>query len=163
MVHLVLVYNYGSILPNDMKDVKPRYRDLREWEIPQVVADDGKVIVKVISGKSHGVESQKGISIYPINYYHYKVKAGGKFKQELLPGFNYFLYVLNGKNLKLNGNTTVDKYQTFFNETGDYITGENTATEETEANESEFVLIGGKILNQNQFNMVHLSHRVKQE
>ena len=35
-----------------------------------------------------------------------------------------------------------------FNETGDYITGENTATEETEANESEFVLIGGKILNQ---------------
>ena len=50
-----------------------------------------------------------------------------------------------------------------FNETGDYITGENTATEETEANESEFVLIGGKILNQNQFNMVHLSHQVKQE
>ena len=136
-------------LPNDMKDVKPRYRDLREWEIPQVVADDGKVTIKVISGKSHGVESQKELAYTPINYYHYKVKAGGKFKQELLPGFNYFLYVLNGKNLKLNGNTTVDKYQTaFFNETGDYITGENTATEETEANESEFVLIGGKILNQ---------------
>lgn len=136
-------------LPNDMKGVKPRYRDLREWEIPEVIADDGKVKVKVISGTSHGILSQKELAYTPVNYYHYKVKAGGKFKQELLPGFNYFLYVLNGKNLKLNGNKIVDQYQTvFFNETGDYITGENTAIEDTEANQSEFVLIGGKILNQ---------------
>ena len=55
----------------------------------------------------------KGISIYSNYYYHYKVKAGGKFKQELLPGFNYFICV-EWENLKLNGNTTVDKYQTAF-------------------------------------------------
>ena len=45
-----------------MKGVKPRYRDLREWEIPEVVTDDGKVTIKVISGRSHGVESVKELA-----------------------------------------------------------------------------------------------------
>ena len=49
-------------LPNNMKGVKPRYRDLREWEIPEVVTDDGKVTIKVISGRSHGVESVKELA-----------------------------------------------------------------------------------------------------
>ena len=39
----------------------------------------------------HGVESVKELAYTPINYYYYKVKAGGEFKQELQPGFNYFV------------------------------------------------------------------------
>ena len=34
-------------LPNNMKDVKPRYRDLREWEIPQVVQTMEKLLSKL--------------------------------------------------------------------------------------------------------------------
>ncbi|KAF6063158.1 Pirin family protein [Candida albicans] len=63
-------------LPDALKDTEPRYRDLREWEIPQVVTDDGKVTIKVISGRSHGIESIKELAYTPINYYYYKVKAG---------------------------------------------------------------------------------------
>ena len=84
---------------------------------PEVVTDDGKVTIKVISGRSHGVESVKELAYTPINYYYYKVKAGGEFKQELQPGFNYFLYVLNGRNLVLNEDTKVDRYQNVFSAT----------------------------------------------
>lgn len=136
-------------LPNNMKGIKPRYRDLREWEIPEVVTDNGKVTIKVISGRSHGVESVKELAYTPVNYYYYKVKAGGKFKQELQTGFNYWLYVLKGKNLVLNGDTKVGQYQNaFFNEEGDYITGENGATKDSNETEVEFILVGGKKLNQ---------------
>ncbi|RCK60900.1 Pirin [Candida viswanathii] len=136
-------------LPDALKDAEPRYRDLREWEIPEVVTDEGKVSIKVISGRSHGIESIKELAYTPINYYYYKVKAGGKFKQELQPGFNYFLYVLNGHDLKLNGDTSVDQYQNaFFGQKGDYITGENTATEDTKDSLVEFILVGGKQLDQ---------------
>lgn len=136
-------------LPNNMKGVKPRYRDLREWEIPEVVTDDGKVTIKVISGRSHGVESVKELAYTPINYYYYKVKAGGEFKQELQPGFNYFLYVLNGRNLVLNEDTKVDRYQNvFFGDKGDFITGKNAATKDNNETEVQFILVGGKKLEQ---------------
>ncbi|EMG47859.1 hypothetical protein G210_1691 [Candida maltosa Xu316] len=136
-------------LPNNMKGVKPRYRDLREWEIPEVVTDNGKVTIKVISGKSHGVESVKELAYTPINYYYYKVRAGGEFKQELQKGYNYWLYVLQGNQFVLNGDTKVGQYQNaFFNEEGDHITGKNAATKDTDANEVQFILVGGKKLNQ---------------
>ena len=136
-------------LPDALKDTEPRYRDLREWEIPQVVTDDGKVTIKVISGRSHGIESIKELAYTPINYYYYKVKAGGKFKQELQPEFNYFLYVLNGNDLYLNGEKKIDQYQNvFFEEEGDYITGENKAAEDNKDTEVEFILVGGKKLDQ---------------
>ena len=81
-------------LPKDKRDMKPRYRDLREWEVPNVTADKGKVSVNVISGKSYGVESIKELAYIPIDYFHFKVKSGGQFKQDLKPDFNYFLYVI---------------------------------------------------------------------
>ncbi|CAK9438483.1 uncharacterized protein LODBEIA_P27070 [Lodderomyces beijingensis] len=140
-------------LPNSLKDTAPRYRDLREWEIPVVTADEGRVIVKVISGKSHGVESVKDLAYTPINYYYYKVKAGGEFKQDLQEGFNYFLYVIKGNTLVLNGDTKVAQYQNvFFEEKGDYITGKNVANAaaagDSNDSEVEFVLVGGKKLDQ---------------
>ncbi|EMG47847.1 hypothetical protein G210_1696 [Candida maltosa Xu316] len=136
-------------LPNHMKDITPRYRDLREWEIPEVVADDGKVSVRIISGRSHGTSNIKKLTVNPIHYYQYKVKAGGEFKQEMDYGFNYFMYVYKGNDLVVNGDAKVDQFKTaFFEEQGDYIVGKNTATVDTPDTEIEFVLIGGKKLNQ---------------
>lgn len=136
-------------LPNELKDSAPRYRDLREWEIPTVTADEGKVTVKVISGTSYGVESVKDLAYTPVNYYQYKVKAGGEFKQELQPGFNYFLYTIKGNTLILNEDTKVDQFQNvFFEKDGEFISGKNVATKESDDTDVEFVLIGGKILDQ---------------
>lgn len=134
-------------LPEDKRNIQPNYRDLREWEIPEVIADDGKVSVKVISGKSHGIESIKQLAYIPIDYFHYKIKPGGQFKQELRSDFNYFLYVIRGTTLELNDNTTAEQYQNvYFEETGDFVTGKNVSTKPDE--EVEFAIIGGKKLDQ---------------
>ncbi len=51
-------------LPEDLKEVEPRYRDLKTWEIPIVEQQDGKLKVRVISGKSYGVELIKEFGIH---------------------------------------------------------------------------------------------------
>lgn len=133
-------------LPEKERGMNPRYRDLREWEIPEVVADQGKVSVKVISGKSHGVESIKELAYIPIDYFHYKIKSGGQFRQEMRPDFNYFLYIIRGNTLELNGEIKIEEFQNaYFEESGDYIMGRNMSKYNEEV---EFAIIGGKRLDQ---------------
>lgn len=133
-------------LPEKLKEVEPRYRDLRSWEVPEVVQQDGKLKVKVISGKSYGVELDKDLAYTPVNYYHYILKPGAHFNQEVPKGFNFFLYVLQGKNLILQKDHKASQYDNvFFNPDGDTIIGEYP---ESEKGELEFVLIGGEILDQ---------------
>jgi len=133
-------------LPEKLKEVEPRYRDLKTWEIPVAETPDGKVKVKVISGKSYGVELLKELAYTPVQYYHYTMKPGSHFSQEVPKGFNFFLYVLQGKNLILQKDSKVNKFENvFFNPDGDTIVGEYP---ESEKEDLEFVLIGGEILNQ---------------
>lgn len=133
-------------LPEALKESKPRYRDLRSWEIPEVTAQDGKLKVKVISGNSYGVDSQKDLAYTPVNYYHFTLKPGASFTQPVSKDFNFFLYVVKGDNLVLNKDTHVNLYDcVFFNRDGDEVTGENLATSK---NDLEFLLIGGEVLDQ---------------
>lgn len=132
-------------LPADLKSCPPRYRDLREWEIPTYTSEDGLVHVKVISGKLYGVESIKELAYTPVDFYHFILKPGAKFSQEVNPEFNYFLYNMKGLGLKI-GNTPVRQYDNvFFNQDGDIISGSSTG-------ETEFILVGGQKLDQ------HLVH-----
>ena len=131
-------------LPKELKETEPRYRDLREWEIPEVVQQNGDMKVRVISGKSYGVESIKELAYTPVDYYFYTLKPGANFKQELNTNFNYLMYVLNGKKLVLGEKTALRQYQcAFFNRDGDYITGVNQGDDEV-----QFVLVGGIKLDQ---------------
>lgn len=138
-------------LPEDARNIEPGYRDMPEWESPIVNSDDGKVSVRVISGKSYGVENIKKLAYIPVEFYHYTVKPGGKFKQELRSDFNYLLYVIRGNTLELNGTDKVVQHQNALlqQEGGDFIAGENLSHEE----EVEFALIGGKILDQETHNL----------
>ncbi|KAK6198733.1 RmlC-like cupin domain-containing protein [Scheffersomyces amazonensis] len=135
-------------LPEPLKDSAPRYRDLRAWEIPEVHEQDDKLVVKVISGKSYGVESLKDLAYTPVNYYHYIMKPGSNFKQDFEPDYNVFLYVLKGNSLVLTGtNEKVKQYQNvLFNTDGGFVGGEVSADSNDEV---EFILVGGKQLNQN--------------
>lgn len=133
-------------LPEKLKEVEPRYRDLKEWEIPEVVEQDGKLKVRVISGNSYGTELIKELAYTPVHYYHYRMQPGSHFSQNVPKGFNFFLYVLQGKNLVLQKNKTASQFENvFFNPDGDCIVGEYP---ETEKGELEFVLVGGEILDQ---------------
>lgn len=133
-------------LPEKMKEVEPRYRDLKEWEVPEYVEQDGKLKVRVISGESYGVKLDAELAYTPVKYYHYTMKPGSYFKQFVPENFNFFLYVLEGDNLILQKKTKVNQYENvFFNANGDTIEGQYP---ESETMDLEFVLIGGKILDQ---------------
>lgn len=62
--------SFGFDLPERLKGgVEPRYyRDLRATEIPQVATDGGERwrLNKVISGKSHGVDSVRDLAYTPV-------------------------------------------------------------------------------------------------
>jgi quercetin 2,3-dioxygenase len=83
-------------LPQKLKKVEPRYRDLRAKEIPQVDVDD-KVHVKVISGQCAGVDSVKDLAYTPVWILDIEIKPGGKIVQPVPQGWNAFAYVLEGE------------------------------------------------------------------
>ncbi|GME76548.1 unnamed protein product [Ambrosiozyma monospora] len=129
-------------LPADLKHCKPRYRDLKAAEVPVVNPND-KVQVKVISGKSYGVESVKDLAYTPMDYYHYTVQPGGEFVQELPEDFNAFLYILNGS-LLLNNQLVKEHHTTFFKRDGSAVSGSVPKDSKT----TDFVIIAGKALDQ---------------
>lgn len=83
-------------LPRHLKLCEPRYRDLQKSEIPIATLDEGKVNVKVISGRSGGVESVKELAYTPVWYLDIEIKPGGKVRQEVPEGWNAFAYTLSG-------------------------------------------------------------------
>lgn len=132
-------------LPEKLKEVEPRYRDLKEWEVPEVTDQDGKVVVRVISGESLGVKLEKDLAYTPVNYYHYKMKPGSTFTQKVPKDFNFFLYLFLGGSLDLGSRKAKEYDNVFFNADGDTITGEYPASNSKDA---EFVLVGGQVLDQ---------------
>ena len=83
-------------LPRELKGCEPRYRDLRASEIPKITADDGRVEIKVISGRSQGVDSVKDLAYTPVWLLDISIQSGGTVTQELPPDWNAFLYTLSG-------------------------------------------------------------------
>lgn len=83
-------------LPSKLKNVEPRYRDLRAAEIPVVEVDGGKATIKVISGQSHGIDSVKDLAYTPVWIFDVEMRPGAKVTQPLPQGWNAFGYVLDG-------------------------------------------------------------------
>ena len=83
-------------LPARLKFCEPRYRDLKAKEIPQIDVDEGKVTVKIISGRSHGTDSVQQLAYTPVWIFDVVIRPGGKLTQELPAGWNAFAYTLAG-------------------------------------------------------------------
>lgn len=83
-------------LPKDLKDCEPRYRDLRANEIPVATADDGKVEIKVISGRSQGVDSVQELAYTPVWLLDVTIQPGGRLAQPLPAKWNSFSYTFDG-------------------------------------------------------------------
>jgi len=84
-------------LPAELKDVEPRYRDLRKAEIPTATSADGKTTVRVISGRALGVDSLKELAYTPVWYLDVTIQPGGKFEENIPSKWNSFCYVISGK------------------------------------------------------------------
>jgi len=136
-------------LPKDLKNCEPRYRDLKAAEIPTAVADDGKVTIKVISGRSQGVDSLQELAYTPVWLFDVTIRPGGRLVQPLPTGWNAFAYTLEGTTTWDTGVTTqqVPQYHnTVFEQKGDQVIASVPADAHGAA---RFILVAGMPLDQN--------------
>lgn len=128
-------------LPENLRNCEPRYRNLRRKETP-IAKPNKHLQVRVISGKSYGVESVKDLAYTPIHFYHFSTtKAGTEFVQEFPKDFNVFLYVMKGS-VTIDDKIFRENSAVFFDTHGDAVTGQFAS------DDAEFALAGGLILEQ---------------
>ena len=135
-------------LPKDLKACEPRYRALRAAEIPMAKSDDGKVTVKVISGRSLGVDSLKELAYTPVWLLDVTIQPGGTLKQNLPAGWNAFAYTLEGTTTFDTGATTQQVpvyHNTVFEQKGDQVVMSVPASEKAGA---RLILVAGLPLDQ---------------
>src|SRR4029453_19199717 len=82
-------------LPRRDKMAEPRYQEIPAARIPEVIAEDGAVRVRVIAGESLGARAVIETHT-PILYLHVRLEPGARFEQPLPEGFNGFAYVVRG-------------------------------------------------------------------
>jgi redox-sensitive bicupin YhaK (pirin superfamily) len=135
-------------LPQHLKSCEPRYRDLRAAEIPNVDLDNGTVHIKVISGRSGGVDSVKDLSYTPVWYLDIAIKPGGKLEQALPVGWNAFAYVLSGA-AQFGPEGKQQNVETYhnvvFEREGDVV---NIAVPAAAEQSARLVLLAGQVLDQ---------------
>ena len=73
----------------------PWYRDIQSAEIPEVTTADG-VKVRVIAGRSHGIDGAMQREVTEPLYLDIEIPAGASFTQALPPSHNAFVYVFRG-------------------------------------------------------------------
>ncbi|KAM5375813.1 hypothetical protein ACJZ2D_005869 [Fusarium nematophilum] len=129
--------------------VEPRYRDLKAKDIPHANIDNGKVLVKVISGQSGGVDSVKDLAYTPVWYLDVEILPGGKLVQPVPTGWNAFAYVFEGAADFVAGDGPPRGVKEFhavtFESQGDAVSIEVPATADKS---TRFLLIAGQILDQ---------------
>jgi hypothetical protein len=86
-------------LPSHQKMCTPWYRDIQSESIPEVTTDAG-VLVRVISGQSHGVQGalHRSAKDYPTDplYLDIHFSDNQAFTQSIPVGHNAFVYVYRG-------------------------------------------------------------------
>ncbi|MDR4512256.1 MAG: pirin family protein [Nitrososphaeraceae archaeon] len=92
-------------LPKKNKMIKPRYQEISSSKIPNGTTKNGNVSVKVIAGESLG---EKAVidTITPIMYLHFKLEHGNRIIQQVPEEYNVFAYVIKGKGLFEQNNSS---------------------------------------------------------
>lgn len=136
-------------LPEQLKDCEPRYRDLKAAEIPIATGDDGKVSVKVISGRAYGVDSLQELAYTPVWLLDVTIQPNGTFNTPLPHKWNAFIYTLSGTTDFSSGASskrTVPQYHNVvLEQEGDSIVASVPASAEKE---SRFLIVAGMPLKQ---------------
>ncbi|KAI0646949.1 RmlC-like cupin domain-containing protein [Trametes meyenii] len=133
-------------LPKQFKMVEPSYQELGPEQIPTAYpqGEDGPVKVKVISGKSHGVESP----VRPLGgcwYFHVIFDKPGTIFQDIPAGWTTFLYTLKGSLRVGDDSTPHGAFHTLVLSSASGESGvELTATEDN----TEFIVVAGEPLDQ---------------
>ncbi|KAI6109151.1 RmlC-like cupin domain-containing protein [Pisolithus croceorrhizus] len=137
-------------LPKQYKMVEPSYQELGPNAIPTAYpgGPDGPIKVKVISGKSHGIESP----VRPLGgcwFLHVTMeKSGATMFQDIPLGWTAFVYIWKGAIKIGNIGPVHDSFHTLVLSNAEGETGVHlTAVED----DTQFVLIAGEPLDQTVF------------
>jgi len=134
-------------LPKEFKMVEPSYQELGPDEIPTAYPEgpEGPAKIKVISGKSHGVESP----VRPLGgcwYFHVTFKKQGTtIFQDIPAGWTSFIYILKGSVILGNSSIPQPAFHTLVLSANDKETGVLLKAGE---DDTDFVLIAGEPLDQ---------------
>lgn len=126
-------------LEEGMRDVEPRYRDMRDAEIPHARPSPG-VDIKVISGDAYGVHARNEIPISytPMIMLDVRMQKDTQISQPIPQGWTAFLYTLSG-----SGTTGATKFSMYdnvvFNTAGDSVDVRNDRDDELRV-----LLVAGK-------------------
>lgn len=135
-------------LPKKFKMVEPSYQELGKDQIPIAYPQgpNGDVKVKVISGKSHGVESP----VRPLGgcwYFHFifSSKSAQPVFQDIPAGWTAFIYILKGSVLIGSDSALQQSFNTIVLSANQNESGVEVRAGE---DETEFVLAAGEPLDQ---------------
>lgn len=131
-------------LPRRDKMMAPRYQGLPGDRIPEARSGDGRVHVKVIAGRSLGVEAAIETRT-PIMYLHFTLQPGGSIDQPVPPEHTAMAYVFRGETrLGPAGERVADGRLALFG-AGDTV---RLAVPEDAAGPAELLLLTGVPLNE---------------
>ncbi|KAJ3734120.1 RmlC-like cupin domain-containing protein [Lentinula guzmanii] len=134
-------------LPKEHKMVDPSYQELGPNEIPSAYPEgpEGPVKIKVISGKSHGVES-------PVRhlggcwYFHLSFsKKGTTVFQDIPEGWTAFIYIWKGSVIVGNDSLPAESFHTLVLSANEGETGVKMISGD---DDTHFILVAGEPLNQ---------------
>jgi redox-sensitive bicupin YhaK (pirin superfamily) len=83
-------------LPASQKMMNPRYRDVKDNQIPEVSAGDG-VKIRIICGEVKGTRGPVRDIVVDPEYLDCTVSAGTEFIHPTKPGHTVFAYIIGGK------------------------------------------------------------------
>lgn len=131
-------------LPKSDKMMDPRYREVKQENIPVVKTDDGAT-VRIVAGNAAGVQGPVQDIVTDPEYLDVSLPAGKIFTHPVKAGHTAFAYVVEGEakfdsaqNSKAHGEGNIVLYQ----RSGD------TVMVTTENKSVRFLLISGKPLNE---------------
>ncbi|MFX1551393.1 MAG: pirin family protein [Promethearchaeota archaeon] len=128
-------------LPSSHKMMNPRYRDIKNSQIPEVSLNNNNVKVKIISGELNGVKGPVQDIVTDPEYLDITISPQSEFIHTLNEGYNIIAYVIEGE-----GYFDDEKKELIKNETLIIYRDGNMVNISTEDNEVRFLLISGKPL-----------------
>ena len=111
----------------------PTYQEKTANQIPKVTRDG--IEVTIIAGESLGVRAET-VTRTPAYYLDFKLQAGSTLSQQVVSGWNSYIYVLSGK-VEIRGREIKGGEVVVFEPSGDLIQVQGVS-------ESRFVLLAGE-------------------
>jgi quercetin 2,3-dioxygenase len=130
-------------LPARLKMTAPRYQDIRGGQVALLRSPDGGALVRVIAGEVGG-HPGPGVTHTPITLIHATLSPGARLRLPWRQDFNALVYALAG-----HGSVGAERRPLGWGQlavlgTGDTVTVEAAATQESRSPELDVLVLGGQ-------------------